>query len=239
MRRERSSKHRLRAAAKALFAERGYEATAIADITRAAGTSHSQFLKYYSDKQELRREIIEEQWSELNRSVALVMSSVPSATERLTLALNMLITLLENDREFRAILLLEQAATRGPGGVAVSAEFRAFVAVLDEIILKMKQTGELDAKTDGESFRSALIGSVEGMMRDQLIAAANFPARYSIEQVRSMLSLLIASVAEVQGPSISSQPSLNEGAITMPTEDDWIRYYLKLADRALIPTDLS
>lgn len=239
MRGKRSSKQRLRAAAKALFAERGYETTAIADITRAAGTSHSQFLKYYSDKQELRREIIEEQWSELNRSVALVMSSVPSASERLTLALNMLITLLENDREFRAILLLEQSATRGQGGVAGTPEFRAFVAILDEIIAKMKQTGELAAKIDGESFRSALIGSVEGMMRDQLIAAANFPAHYSVEQVRSMLSLLIASVTEVQGPSTSSQPSLSEAAIAMPTEDDWIRYYLKLADRALLPTDLS
>jgi AcrR family transcriptional regulator len=239
MRDEPSSKHRLRAAAKALFAEQGYEATTIADITRAARTSHSQFLKYYSGKEELRREIIEEQWSELNRSVALALSCVSSATEKLTLALNMLITLLENDRKFRAILLLEQTGIRRGGELTMDPEFRTFVAILDDIIAKMKEAGELQAKVDGEAFRSAIIGSIEGMMRDQLMAVANFAAHYSVERVRSTLSVLIASVAEVQMPSINPQRGLSDGTITVPTEDDWIRYYLKLADRALLPSDLS
>src|SRR5207302_5179238 len=97
---ERSSRGRLRAAAKRLFAQRGYEATAISDITRAAKTSHSQFLKYYSGKDELRREIIEQQWSELTKAIILAMAGIPSAAEKLKLALNMFINFLENDPEF-------------------------------------------------------------------------------------------------------------------------------------------
>src|SRR5689334_21312088 len=129
----RSSQARLRAAARALFANRGYEATSISDITRAAGTSHSQFLKYYSGKEDLRQEIVEEQWAELTKAVVLAMTSLPSPTGKLRLALNMLINFLERDREFRAILLLEQTAVHENGRLITSSQFREFVAVLDEI----------------------------------------------------------------------------------------------------------
>ena len=236
---ERSSRHRLRAAAKTLFAERGYEATAIVDITRAARTSHSQFLKYYSGKEELRREIVEERWSELSRSVILAMSSVPSATEKLKLSLNMFITLLDNDPEFRTILLLEQTAIRECAGAPAGREFREFVALLDEIVKEMKDCGELRAKVDVQAFRSALIGSIEGMMRDQLLARSNFPAHYSVEQMRLTLALLIASVCEVQRPSVAPETGVGENVFATSSDDDWIRYYLKLADRALSPSELS
>ena len=236
---ERSSQRRLRAAAKTLFAERGYEATAIADITRAARTSHSQFLKYYSGKEELRREIVEEQWSELSRSVILAMSSVPSPTEKLKLALNMFITLLEKDSEFRTILLLEQTATRDRGLVIAGRECREFIALLDDMVKEMKDSGELQAKVDVHALRSALMGSVQGMMRDQLVSVSDFPAKYSVEQIRSTLALLVAAFSDVQRPSVSPQRRLSDDMFAMPTEDDWIRYYLKLADNALKPSDLS
>ena len=236
---EHSSRNRLRAAAKALFAERGYEGTAIADITRAARTSHSQFLKYYSGKEELRTEIIEEQWSQLSRSVILAKSSVPSATEKLKLALNMFITILEADAEFRTILLLEQAALRQRSGITMGREFREFVAILDEIVREMRDSGELQSKIDTQAFRSALIGSIEGMMRDQLLANSNFPAEYSLDQVRSTLAVLIASAADLQRPSATLQRRVSDTAAAIPTEDDWIRYYLRLADKALVPGELS
>src|SRR5438270_2074308 len=237
---EHSSQGRLRAAAKTLFAEKGYEATAISDITRAARTSHSQFLKYYSGKEELRREIIEEQWSELTKAIILTMASTRSAAEKLKLALNMFVSFLENDPEFRAILLFEQTASRNGGSIVADHEFREFVIILDEIVNEMASTGELHAKVDKQALRSALIGSVEGMMRDQLLAGGDFPARYSVEQVRSVLSMLVASASDFQRPSAEAQAAGIVGDNSSSAqEDDWIRYYLKLADKALTRSELS
>jgi len=236
---ESSSRNRLRTAANALFAQRGYEATAISDITRAARTSHSQFLKYYSGKEELRREIIEEKWSELSRSVILAICSIPSATEKLKLALNMFISLLENDSEFRTILLLEQTAIRRSGGVTAGKEFRELVALIDDIVKAMKDSGELEAKVDIQALRSALIGAIEGMMRDQPMAVCDFASKYSVEQVRLTLATLVDSVCDFQRPLTRLERLATDTAAALPTEDDWIRYYLKLADRALAPTDLS
>ena len=237
---ERSSQGRLRAAAKTLFAEKGYEATAISDITRAARTSHSQFLKYYSGKEELRREIIEEQWSELTKAIILTMTSIPSAAEKLKLALNMFVSFLENDPEFRAILLLEHTASRKGGRIVPDHEFREFVIIVDEIVNEMASTGELQANIHKQALRSALIGSVEGMMRDQLLGSGDFPAAYSVEHVRSILSMLVASVSDFQRPPVEAQAAGIFGAgSSSAQEDDWIRYYLKLADRALTRSELS
>jgi len=229
----RSSQARLRAAARTLFAQRGYEATSITDIIRAAGTSHSQFLKYYSGKEELRREIIEEQWAELTKAVVLAMTSLPSPSGKLRLALNMLVNFLDKDPEFRAILLLEQTAVHENGTIAISSHFREFVAVLDDILAEMKTAGELKAGVDPQVLRSALMGSVEGMMRDQILAASEFPARYSVEQVRATVSFLIEAACDVQRPSPELRATAPAEAAP-GSEDDWIRYYLKLADKVLV-----
>lgn len=229
----RSSQARLRAAARTLFAQRGYEATSISDIIRAAGTSHSQFLKYYSGKEELRREIVEEQWAELTRAVVLAMTSLPSASGKLRLALNMLVNFLDQDPEFRAILLLEQTAVHENGKVVISNQFLEFIAVLDDIIVEMKTVGEMKDGVDPQALRSALMGSIEGMMRDQMLAAFEFPARYSVEQVRATVSFLIEAACDVQRPSSEALPAaLGEAA--PGSDDDWIRYYLKLADKVLV-----
>jgi AcrR family transcriptional regulator len=229
----RSSQARLRASARTLFAQRGYEATSISDILRAAGTSHSQFLKYYSGKEELRREIVEEQWVELTKAVVLAMTSLPSPSGKLRLMLNMLVNFLDKDREFRAILLLEQTAIHENGKVVISHQFREFVAVLDDIIGEMKSVGELKDGVDPHALRSAMMGSIEGMMRDQMLAASEFPARYSVEQVRATVSLLIEAACDVQRPMSQMRPAASEEA-SPGSEDDWIRYYLKLADKVLV-----
>jgi TetR/AcrR family transcriptional regulator, fatty acid metabolism regulator protein len=229
----RSSQARLRAVATTLFAQRGYEATSISDIVRAAGTSHSQFLKYYSGKEELRREIIEEQWAELTKAVVLAISSLPSLLGKLRLALSMVVNFLDKNPEFRAILLLEQTAVHENGTVVISNQFLELVAVLDNIMGEMKTAGELKPGVDPQALRSALMGSVEGMMRDQMLAASEFPAHYSVEQVRATVSFLIEAACDVQRPSPDLQPTAPAEAAP-GSEDDWIRYYLKLADKVLV-----
>lgn len=236
---EGSSQGRLRSVAKTLFAERGYEATSIADITRAAKTSHSQFMKYYAGKEELRQEIVEQQWSELTMAVTLATSSVLSPSAKLKLALNMFVSYLEGDAEFRAILLLEHAASRERGRLTVSRELREFVQLMDEIIGAMKTAGELLANVDAHALRSALLGSLEGMMRDQLFATAGFPARYSLDQVRSTLATFVESACDFQRPGTAEGIMSAESKTPLSAEDDWIRYYLKLADKALVPSEIS
>src|SRR2546428_6576285 len=61
-----SSRDRLREAAKPLFAERGYESTSTAAICRLAGTSQSQLIKHFTNKQGLLEAIFEYAWEQIN-----------------------------------------------------------------------------------------------------------------------------------------------------------------------------
>ena len=56
------SRERLLEAAKALFAERGYEASSTATICRLAGTSESQLIKHFRSKQGILEAIFEYAW---------------------------------------------------------------------------------------------------------------------------------------------------------------------------------
>ena len=234
-----SSKSRLLAAARTLFVQKGYEATTIADITRTAKTSHSQFLKYYSGKEELRTEITEQQWSEMTKAIILATASIHSPIEQLKLALNMFVSSLENDLEFRAILLLEQTATRNQEGLVTNPEFRRFMTVLGEIVSAMKAEGSLLPDVSPQALKAALVGAVEGMMRDQLFASGNSAAQYSIEQVRKLL-LIFAGACVVSRPARELEPVISRETLpARSSEDEWIRYYLKLGDAALNPSELS
>jgi TetR/AcrR family transcriptional regulator of autoinduction and epiphytic fitness len=233
---QESSQSRLRAAAKALFAERGYEATSIGDITRAAKTSHSQFLKYYASKEDVRREIVDLAWSELSRALVLAMASVPSPKEKLRLALNMLVSFLDNDSQFRTIFLLESTATRDSSGeLLVSSQFRQVIDILDEVLSAMESDGELLPGTNKQVARSALLGAIEGMMRDPLLSKAELPAGYSVEEVRSMVASIIDAISDIQRPALVG----TEAVLGRSSEDEWIRYYLKLGDTVLGPSELS
>ena len=61
-----SSRDRLRESAKALFAESGYEKTTTAAICRLAGTSQSQLIKHFVDKDGILQSIFEYAWEQIN-----------------------------------------------------------------------------------------------------------------------------------------------------------------------------
>ncbi|MBV9434639.1 MAG: hypothetical protein JOZ44_01225, partial [Acidobacteria bacterium] len=120
-------------------------------------------------------------------------------------------------------------------GVAIaSRQFREFVAVLDDILTAMHSDGQLRKEVSVEVLRSALLGAIEGMMRHQLLNH-DFAAKYSLDQVRSMLNVMIDGACDFERPEAQAVT----GEAPVSSEADWIRYYLKLADRALHPSELS
>src|SRR5438876_10680562 len=64
-----SSHERILEAAKRMFAANGYENTSTVAISRAAGSSESQLMKYFGSKEGLLEAIFDESWQRINRSV--------------------------------------------------------------------------------------------------------------------------------------------------------------------------
>jgi AcrR family transcriptional regulator len=190
-----SSRERIREAAKALFADRGYEATTTAAICRLAGTSQSQIIKHFTDKQGLLEAILEHAWEQINPAICLAIEKVPSPREKLKIMVDMVLSFLEKDAELRTLFLLEGRRIRGDGHMVVLVPgFLDFVKMLDSILKEMATRGELLPGIHPQALRSGLMGAFEGLLRDQLLARpSRFPASYTEADARAVFAAFLSS----------------------------------------------
>ena len=189
-----SSHDRLREAAKDLFADRGYESTSTAAICRLAGTSQSQLIKHFTNKQGVLEAIFEHAWEQINPAVRLATENIASTREKLRVLIDMVLGFLEKDRAIRTLFLLEGRRMRGDGHMIVLVPgFIEFIKMLDGILKELAAQGELAPNIHPQAFRSALMGAIEGMVRDQMLArGSRFPASYAEAEMRAMISSLLS-----------------------------------------------
>ncbi len=189
-----SSHDRLREAAKGLFAESGFEDTTTAAICRLAGTSQSQLIKHFTNKQGVLEAIFEHAWEQVNPAVRLATENIASPREKLRVLIDMVLGFLEKDRAIRTLFLLEGRRMRGDGHMIVLVPgFIEFIKMLDGILKELAAQGELAPNIHPQAFRSALMGAIEGMVRDQMLArTSRFPASYAEAEMRAMISSLLS-----------------------------------------------
>ena len=182
------SRERLLEAAKALFAERGYEATSTSTICRLAGTSESQLVKHFGSKQGILEAIFEYTWEQINPALRLATESVSSPREKFKLIVEMVLNFLAKDPQIRTLFLLEARRIRDDGKLIVLVPgFLEFVKMVDEILRQLQTEGDLDSSLHPQAVRSALMGAIEGMLRDKILSAtSHFPAAFSEADIRTV-----------------------------------------------------
>jgi AcrR family transcriptional regulator len=193
------SRERLLEAAKALFAERGYHVTSTAVICRLAGTSESQLVKHFGSKQGVLEAIFEYAWEQINPAIRLATESVSSPRAKLKLTVEMVLNFLAKDVQMRNLFLLEGRRIRDDGRLVVlTPAFLEFVKIVDDIMRELQERNELDSSLNPQAVRSALMGAIEGMLRDKILSATSrFPAAFSDAEIRAVcFTFLNASLNE-------------------------------------------
>jgi TetR/AcrR family transcriptional regulator, regulator of autoinduction and epiphytic fitness len=189
-----SSRERMREAAKVLFAERGFEATTTAAICRMAGTSQSQLIKHFTDKQGILEAVFEHTWEQINPAVRLATESIASPWDKLKILTDMILGFLEKDHAIRTLFLLEGRRIRGDGHMIVLVPgFIEFIKTVDAILKELAVRGDMKPDLHPQAFRSALMGAVEGMLRDHMLArTSRLPASFTEADIRAMVSTLLS-----------------------------------------------
>ncbi len=180
------SRERIREAAKVLFAERGYELSSTATICRLAGTSESQLIKHFGSKQGVLEAVFQYAWEQINPAVRLATESISSARQKFQVLIDMVLTFLSKDEQLRKLFLLEGRRIRNDGKqVVLVPGFLEFVKIVDGILQELADQGELAVPPQG--LRSAMMGAIEGMLRDKILARSmGFPADFSDADIRSL-----------------------------------------------------
>jgi len=183
-----SSRERIREAAKDLFADSGYELTSTAAICRLASTSESQLIKHFGNKQGLLEAIFQYAWEQINPAVRLATESISSGRQKFQVMMEMVLNFLGKDEQLRKLFLLEGRRIRNDGKhVVLVPGFLEFVKIADGILQELADQGELAFPP--QALRSAMMGAIEGMLRDKMLARSMaFPADFSDADVRSLCS---------------------------------------------------
>lgn len=180
---------------KTLFANRGYEHTSTSAIAREAGTSESQLMKHFGSKAGLLEAIFTEGWIQITDDARAGVQSVAPPLEKLQIMAGCVLRSLERDPELKLLMLLEGRRIRKEGHmVALTDGFLAFVQLVDGVLGEMQASGLLRPELKPQAVRSALMGMLEGMLRDRFLAERlGFPADFGLEQLSEILALALAS----------------------------------------------
>jgi AcrR family transcriptional regulator len=196
-----SSRSRLLAAGKELFASVGYEQASTAAIARAAGTSESQLVRYFDGKAGLLEAIFNESWRPLNEQIQTLVAGSPNAHQALVAVLSALTKFFVADPEIAFLFLFEGRRLRGPDHeVVLSKGYLQFAELVRALIRRGQQDGSFSPEFDAAAAAAALIGSAEGMIRERLLAERAGKTRpFSDKEVRRVFEALLEGIGRVSG----------------------------------------
>lgn len=161
--RGRRTREKLLQAARAVFEERGYAGTRMADIARAAGVSHGTTYTWFADKEAVLRAIVDDLLAEVYAALALA-DDVPDPEQRM----------LEANRRYlaayrshgRMLEVLEEAAMADPRyRDALSGIRRDHVGRVSRDIARLQKAGVAATDVDPHLSAAALCAMVEGFGR--------------------------------------------------------------------------
>jgi AcrR family transcriptional regulator len=191
-----TSRSRLLAAGKELFAREGYEQASTAAIAKAAGTSESQLVRSFGGKAGLLEAIFNESWTPLNDEVQKLVANAPHAREAVLGVLSTVTKAFGADPELAILFLFEGRRIRGGSEVVLSKGFVQFTELVRGLIRRGQQDGSFRPKFSDAAVTAAVMGAAEGMMRERLLAERAGKSRpFAEREVRHVFAALLSGVA--------------------------------------------
>ncbi|MGC2697049.1 MAG: TetR/AcrR family transcriptional regulator, partial [Candidatus Angelobacter sp.] len=182
-----SAADRILHAAKVLFAQGGFENTSTISIARLAQTSESQIIKHFGNKEGLLEAIFEQGWKHIGEAFG-ALEYLPSPSSKLQALVGLILAKLEEDEQLKILFLLEGRRIRKEGHmVLMTRGFQSLVQTADRLLKEMRDLGQLRSDLHIEGIRSALIGMLEGLLRDRLLAhRIPYSANFDAEDIRKL-----------------------------------------------------
>lgn len=186
---------RLLAAGKRLIAERGYDQVFLKDVAGAAGMTEAILLRFFGSKPALLEAIFNEGWKSLNPRIAEIVLTTFNAREAAIAVVSIMMHVLEKDRDLAKLFMFEGRRRRGPNGeILISEGFREFTKLGFYLVARGQKDRTFSAHFDPAVITSALLGAVEGLIRDRLIAEQHQRSMpYSESQMIAAFDAVITS----------------------------------------------
>lgn len=144
---DEAKRQKITAAAKRLFAERGYEATSIADLAREASLPVGSVYTYFENKEAILRAVVEEGWGEFLSGLEAALAGAGGPERRLALIVYEILPSLFKDVDLISILLAEAGRS-----VGLEEKLESLSSLVGALILELAASRGLPlAFSEGEA----------------------------------------------------------------------------------------
>lgn len=148
--------------AEALFAEKGFDATSVRDIAKAAGINIAMISYYFGSKEKLMEALFK---MRMDIGLAFVKdiaeNSTLTAFEKIERSLSGYIERVKSNTKFYHVILAEQATNKNKSIVRFLNESKKTYAVFFENLLREgKASGAIQAEVDPVFFMSTITGTI-------------------------------------------------------------------------------
>jgi AcrR family transcriptional regulator len=152
-------------------------------------------MKHFGNKAGLLEAIFIEGWTQITNEARAAIQDVTSPLLKLQTISGCILRSLERDPELKLLMLLEGRRIRKEGQmVALTQGFLGFVQLIDGVLYEMRDSNILRPELSPQAVRSALMGMLEGMLRDRFLAdRLGFPADFNLQQLQEMLTCVLGS----------------------------------------------
>ena len=158
-------------AAKQRFARRGYEHVTLQQIARDAGMDWRDFVVYFRDKRALLTAVLDDAWDDLLPRLNDIMSGSITAHSALLSMFAFMTNALHKDEELGCLLLFEGRRSNPEAGeIGLSGGYHRFMQVCRDLVARGQRDGSFRSTYHPSVAASMLVGALEGMLRDRLIA---------------------------------------------------------------------
>lgn len=152
-------------AARAIFAEAGFDGARMADIAKAAGVSEGTLYLYFENKMALMQAVITGYYEALTEAGEDGLKKLTDTRDRLGFLARLHVTRMMGNWQ---ILMQASFVFRDHAGYGASTQYalnKAYVGLFDRIIAEARGRGEMDEATPLWVLRDLFFGGLEYAMR--------------------------------------------------------------------------
>ncbi len=157
----KTRKDRIMEAALRIFAEKGFQNTTIAAISKASGVSEATIYEYFGTKEDLLFAIPEKISRESRKELEGILPFLPGVEERMRAILLGYIRLYQSNPHYSALVLLQLMSNSRFRETAAHSAIRQSAHSLLDCIREGIRTGVFEKDSNPYLLRSMLLGTIE------------------------------------------------------------------------------
>lgn len=174
--------------AEELFAEKGFDATSVRDIAKAARINIAMISYYFGSKEKLMEELFRMRAAVGLNSVKEIAEDVSlSATRKIEKAVAGYVDRVKNNRSFYKVILAEQATNKNKNVIRfLSKSKEVYARFFSQVITEGQNSGVFKKEVDPVLFLTTITGTIMQSLLNKHLYAGHYGAKVTEEWIQDV-----------------------------------------------------